>query len=87
MLVTEVLEEHGYSGIEASDGPCGLRILESDAKIDLLITDVGLPGGINGRQFADAARVRVRNSRSCSSPAMRRTPSSATASSRPACGC
>jgi signal transduction histidine kinase/ActR/RegA family two-component response regulator len=57
MLVTEVLEEHGYSGIEASDGPSGLRILESDAKIDLLITDVGLPGGLNGRQLADAARV------------------------------
>ena len=57
MLVTEVLEEHGYSGIEASDGPSGLRILESDATIDLLITDVGLPGGLNGRQLADAARV------------------------------
>jgi signal transduction histidine kinase len=57
MLVTEVLEEHGYSGIEASDGPSGLRILESDAPIDLLITDVGLPGGLNGRQLADAARV------------------------------
>jgi CheY-like chemotaxis protein len=57
MLVMEVLEEYGYSGIEASDGPSGLRILESDAQIDLLITDVGLPGGINGRQLADAARV------------------------------
>ena len=57
MLVTEVLEEHGYSGIEASDGPSGLRILESDTQIDLLITDVGLPGGLNGRQLADAARV------------------------------
>ena len=57
MLVTEVLEENGYSGIEASDGPSGLRILESDAHIDLLITDVGLPGGLNGRQLADAARV------------------------------
>jgi len=57
MLVTEVLEEHGYSGIEASDGPSGLRVLESDAPIDLLITDVGLPGGLNGRQLADAARM------------------------------
>ena len=35
----------------------GLRILESDAAVDLLITDVGLPGGINGRQLADAARM------------------------------
>ena len=57
MLVTEVLEEHGYGGIEASDGPSGLRVLESDARIDLLITDVGLPGGLNGRQLADAART------------------------------
>ena len=57
MLVTEVLEEHGYSGIEASDGPSGLRVLESDAPVDLLITDVGLPGGLNGRQLADAARM------------------------------
>jgi signal transduction histidine kinase/ActR/RegA family two-component response regulator len=57
MLVTEVLEELGFSSIEASDGPMGLRILESDAAVDLLITDVGLPGGINGRQLADAARM------------------------------
>jgi signal transduction histidine kinase/ActR/RegA family two-component response regulator len=57
MLVTEVLEELGYSSIEASDGPAGLRILESEAVVDLLITDVGLPGGINGRQLADAARI------------------------------
>ena len=57
MLVTEVLEELGFSSIEASDGPTGLRILESDAAVDLLITDVGLPGGINGRQLADAARM------------------------------
>jgi PAS domain S-box-containing protein len=57
MLVTEVLEDLGYSPIEASDGPAGLRILESEAAIDLLISDVGLPGGINGRQLADAARI------------------------------
>ena len=31
-------------------------MLQSDVRIDLLITDVGLPGGINGRQMADAAR-------------------------------
>jgi CheY-like chemotaxis protein len=57
MLVTDVLEELGYASIEAADGPAGLRILESEAVVDLLITDVGLPGGINGRQLADAARV------------------------------
>lgn len=57
MLVTEVLQELGFSAIEASDGPSGLRILASDAAIDLLVTDVGLPGGLNGRQLADAART------------------------------
>ncbi|MBE9607015.1 PAS domain-containing protein [Acetobacteraceae bacterium H6797] len=57
MLVTEVLEELGYSAIEAADGAAGLKVLQSDARVDLLITDVGLPGGLNGRQVADAARV------------------------------
>jgi CheY-like chemotaxis protein len=53
----EVLEEAGYVAVEASDGPSGLKILQSDARIDLLVTDVGLPGGMNGRQVADAARA------------------------------
>ena len=57
MLVSEVLEELGYAAIEAADGPSGLKVLQSDARIDLLVTDVGLPGGMNGRQVADAARV------------------------------
>ena len=56
MLVVEVLEEAGYVAMEAPDGPSGLAILRSDVRIDLLITDVGLPGGMNGRQVADAAR-------------------------------
>jgi PAS domain S-box-containing protein len=56
MLVAEVLAESGYAVIEAADGPAGLKVLESNARIDLLITDVGLPGGLNGRQVADAAR-------------------------------
>ena len=56
MLVMEVLEELGYAAIEAADGASGLMILRSNAQIDLLVTDVGLPGGMNGRQMADAAR-------------------------------
>jgi len=55
--MTEVLEDLGYRTIEASDGAAGLTVLQSDARIDLLITDVGLPGGMNGRQVADAGRV------------------------------
>jgi len=57
MLIVEVLEEAGYVPLEAEDGPSGLKILKSDVRIDLLITDVGLPGGMNGRQVADAARL------------------------------
>lgn len=57
MLVAEVLADSGYAVIEAPDGPAGLKVLESNARIDLLITDVGLPGGLNGRQVADAARA------------------------------
>jgi len=57
MLVTEVLQDLGYAAIEAADGPSGLEALRSDRRIDLLVTDVGLPGGMNGRQIADAARV------------------------------
>jgi len=55
-LVVEVLQEYGYRAIEADSGPSGLRILQSAARIDLLVTDVGLPGGMNGRQVADTAR-------------------------------
>ena len=57
MLIVDVLEEAGYSVIEANDGPGGLKVLQSNARVDLLITDVGLPGGMNGRQVADAGRV------------------------------
>ncbi|WP_019905842.1 PAS domain-containing protein [Methylobacterium sp. 77] len=55
MLVTEVLEDLGYAAIEAADGASGLKVLQSDVRIDLLVTDVGLPGGMNGRQMAEAA--------------------------------
>ncbi|WP_282338479.1 ATP-binding protein [Pseudomonas sp. PS02288] len=56
MLIVEILQEQGYCVLEAEDGPSGLAVIQSGAPIDLLITDVGLPGGLNGRQVADAAR-------------------------------
>ena len=61
MLITEVLSENFYRVVEAQDGPTALKILEGDLRIDLMITDVGLPGGLNGRQVADAARVLRKN--------------------------
>jgi CheY-like chemotaxis protein len=56
MLVVEVLKDLGYCALEADDGASALRIIHSDLRIDLLVTDVGLPNGMNGRQLAEAAR-------------------------------
>jgi len=56
MIVVDVLSDLGYAVLEAGDGRSGMQILESGAHIDLLLTDVGLPGGMNGRQLADVAR-------------------------------
>ncbi|MFM2129804.1 MAG: hypothetical protein RL477_1350, partial [Pseudomonadota bacterium] len=58
MLIGDALRDRGYTCIEAGDGAEGLKVFESGERVDLLITDVGLPG-LNGRQVADAARVRV----------------------------
>ncbi len=55
MLAVEVASELGHRVLEAEDGPQALSILSGRSDIDLLITDVGLPGGLNGRQVADAA--------------------------------
>jgi signal transduction histidine kinase len=57
MLVSEVLRELGYATIEAADGESAIRTMQSNVRIDLLITDIGLPHSINGRQVADAGRV------------------------------
>jgi PAS domain S-box-containing protein len=54
-VILEMLHDQGYRTLEAVDGPSGLRILRQDERIDLLVTDVGLPG-MNGRQLADQAR-------------------------------
>ena len=58
MIMSDVLIGLGYDVLEAQDGASALRILDSDVRLDLLVTDVGLPGGMNGRQVADAAKVR-----------------------------
>ncbi|WP_177171557.1 PAS domain S-box protein [Sphingomonas palmae] len=55
-LVSDVLIDAGYRVVTAPNGPRGVAILQTAASIDLLITDVGLPGGLNGRQVADAGR-------------------------------
>ena len=55
-LVAETLTDAGFEVLEAGDGAGGLGFVRSAARIDLLVSDVGLPGGMNGRQLADAAR-------------------------------
>jgi PAS domain S-box-containing protein len=56
MLVVEVLQDLGCAAVECDDGIAALEVLRSNRPLDLLITDVGLPNGMNGRQLADAAR-------------------------------
>ncbi len=56
-LLGETLGSLGLAVIEAADGAAALRVLDSAARVDMLVSDVGLPGGLNGRQLADRARV------------------------------
>ncbi|MBZ6383466.1 PAS domain-containing hybrid sensor histidine kinase/response regulator [Sphingomonas sanguinis] len=56
LMIADVLRDMGYRVIEAADSPAGLAVLRSEQRIDLLVTDVGLPGGMNGRQLAEAGR-------------------------------
>jgi len=58
LVVCDILSDLGYTVLEAESGRAGLNIVASKVHIDLLLTDVGLPGGMNGRQLADAARQR-----------------------------
>ena len=55
VLVSEVLGELGYRFVEASDANGAIPILDSGQRVDLLISDVGLPG-MNGRQLAEIGR-------------------------------
>jgi CheY-like chemotaxis protein len=58
MLIGDTLAELGYRAIEVADAESGLKVLESDVNIDLLVTDVGLPNGMSGKEMVDAARVK-----------------------------
>ncbi|MFL9924093.1 response regulator [Herbaspirillum lusitanum] len=57
MVAVEILEELGYFVVEADDGVAALKVIAAHPDIDLLLTDVGLPNGMNGRQLADAVRA------------------------------
>ena len=55
LLVLDVLGMLGYCALEAAEANAAVKLLQSDERIDLLVSDVGLPG-MNGRQLADIAR-------------------------------
>lgn len=55
LIVLDELGELGYTALEAADGPSAVTVLRSSQKVDLLLTDVALPG-MNGRQVAELAR-------------------------------
>jgi CheY-like chemotaxis protein len=54
----DTLSELGYDVLSAETGAAGLRLLDSHPGVSVLFTDVGLPGGMNGRQLAEEARRR-----------------------------
>ena len=54
----EQLRALGYHVIEAPDGPCALEVIDRRDDLNLLFTDVVMPGGMNGRALADEARRR-----------------------------
>jgi PAS domain S-box-containing protein len=57
-LTAEFLRERGYRVLEAESGPAALRLMQAGVHIDLLVSDLGLPGGMTGRQLVEAARQR-----------------------------
>ena len=54
MLVTDIFADLGYADVEEADRAMELRVLRSDVRIDLLVTVIGLLGGVNGRQMVNA---------------------------------
>ena len=86
-VITQI-ESLGYTTLEAANATEALDIIDNNANIDLLFTDVIMPGPMNGRQLVDrGAEAAPRRSRPCSPRAIPKTPSSITAGSTPACCC
>lgn len=57
MTLAEELADSGYVCLTAGNGREALRLLDENPAIALLVADVGLPGGIDGRQLAETARA------------------------------
>lgn len=57
LLVTEALGDLGYRTVEAVDGAGAMAVLRSPARVDVLVADLGLPGGLGGRDVAEAGQA------------------------------
>jgi len=57
MIMVDALTDEGYHVLEAADGVAGLEIFRAHPDIDVLVTDIGLPKGLTGKQVADQARA------------------------------
>lgn len=55
-LIVDTLESAGYQTVQAASAAAAVLTLRTSHRIDILLTDVGLPGGLNGRQLADLLR-------------------------------
>src|SRR5262249_5824478 len=55
-LVTQLLRRLGYTVHAARQADDGLALLDAHPEVALLLTDISLPGGMNGRTLADRAR-------------------------------
>ena len=77
----------GYATLAAANAAEALEVIDANAQIDLLFTDVIMPGAMNGRQLVDEAQRRRPGLKTCSRPAIPRTPSFITGGSIPACCC
>lgn len=82
-----MLKEHGYIVIGATDGAAEIKVSHPGARIEMLITNVGLPHGMNERQIADAARALRPGLKVLFIPGYAEVLRSATASSSPAWSC
>jgi PAS domain S-box-containing protein len=60
IYTTDTLRELGYTVLETANGQTALQVLDHHPEISVIFTDIGLPGGINGRRLAEEARKRRR---------------------------
>jgi len=58
-IATTYLEQMGYSTLRADNGPNALKIAEQHTDIDLIMTDIIMPGGMNGVDFAEQVRHHI----------------------------